>query len=56
MNRFDIKPDEKVCYNCRYRLWMVAIGWGVRCGYTEKKKPIPNLRHTCDHFEFKKNK
>ena len=54
MDKFGIKPDEKVCYNCKYRLWMVAIGWGVRCGYTEKKKPIASLKHTCDHFEFKK--
>lgn len=56
MDRFDIKPDEKVCYNCKHRLWMVAIGLGIRCNYTVEKKLIPNLKHTCDHFEFKKNK
>ena len=53
-------PDEKVCYNCKYMLWMVGIGQGVRCGYlfykngaNQKLPLIPNLRHTCEKFEFK---
>ena len=57
------KPDEMVCYNCKYMLWMVGIGQGVRCGYlfykngaNQKLPLIPNLRHTCEKFEFKKKK
>lgn len=60
------KPEEKVCYNCKHMLWMVAIGLGVRCGYEIEGRPkmtmipnlrhpwIPNLRHTCDNFRPKK--
>ena len=65
-----IMPDkhERVCYNCKYVLWLVGLGLGVRCGYEhitseekEEKKsmierkptPIPHLRHTCERFEFK---
>ena len=55
MTNFDIKPDEKVCYNCKHRLWLVAIGLGVRCDYTKKKTLIKSLKHTCENFEFKNN-
>jgi hypothetical protein len=58
------KPEERVCYNCKYMSWMVALGLGVRCGYeyhtntnpsVKPKLPmVPHLRHTCDNFEFKK--
>lgn len=54
--------DERVCYNCKYMLWLVGIGQGVRCGYNYKTSGlpqsaesiphIPNLKHTCDKFEF----
>jgi hypothetical protein len=56
------EPHEKVCYNCKYMLWMVGIGLGVRCGYEyylkedkhlEIPKIIPHLKHTCNKFEFK---
>jgi hypothetical protein len=63
MNDSPIRLDEKVCYNCKYRLWLVGLGLGVRCGYEHFKneddstKPaipiIPHLRHTCNKFEFR---
>lgn len=57
MNKNDIKSDERVCYNCKHMLWMVAIGQGVRCGYAVNEiqtlPMIPHLRHTCDKFDTK---
>ena len=50
-----ISTDEKVCYNCSYRIWAVAIGAGVRCGYnTQGRWPplIKGLRATCDAFKM----
>lgn len=56
-----IKKDEKVCYNCKHRIWLVGLGLGVRCGnpttISDKDKVssfpiIISLRHTCDKFEF----
>jgi hypothetical protein len=61
-NHLDIKPDEKVCFNCKHIIWLVALGQGVRCGYDFYKNnnkvlfPISHLRHTCDKFENKKYK
>lgn len=58
-NHLDIKPDEKVCYNCEHKIWLVALGQGVRCGYNLNKNDIqnlpmiPHLRHSCDNFNFK---
>lgn len=56
------KPDEKVCFNCKHMMWLVAIGLGVRCGYQvdyvngKLPKMIPYLRHTCDNFKMKDEK
>lgn len=44
-------PDEKVCFNCKYMLWMVGLGQGVKCDID--KSNIPNRFHTCPKFEFK---
>ena len=51
--RIVIAIDEKVCYNCKHRLWAVAIGGGVRCMKEVKNgwpPPIPGLRKSCDSF------
>ena len=45
------KPDEKVCFNCRYMLWLVGLGQGVKCELD--KKNIPSRLHTCSKFKFK---
>lgn len=48
-----IAPDEKVCYNCKHRIWAVAIGAGVMCGNNKKGgmfTQVPGLRKTCDAF------
>lgn len=53
-NQFNIASDEKVCYNCKHRIWAVAIGQGVRCGNDITNgfpKLIPRLRKTCGAFE-----
>jgi hypothetical protein len=61
MEKLKLPPKEdKVCANCKYMLWMVGIGQGVRCGYKLKNGKLPpiisHLRHTCDKFEFKNKK
>ena len=52
----NIAIDEKVCYNCKHRIWAVAIGGGVHCGnqiFNGYPKPIPGLRKTCPAFEVR---
>lgn len=49
-----IDKTERVCYNCQHQIWLVALGLGVRCGAGNPPKMIPQLRHTCDKFEFRK--
>ena len=52
-NQNIIAIDEKVCYNCKHRIWLIAIGFGVRCGNDKINglpKIIPSLRHTCPAF------
>ena len=52
-------PDERVCDNCRHRIWVVALGLGVLCGHADNKLPsgrpfrVPSLWHTCLRFEEK---
>lgn len=53
--RIEIAIDEKVCYNCKHRIWAVAIGAGVRCGKEFKNgwpRPIPGLKKSCDDFDM----
>jgi len=50
----DIKPEDKVCYNCEHLAWMIGIGQGLRCMNPHKEKKhemIPGSRHTCELFE-----
>jgi|LakMenE18May11ns_1017448.scaffolds.fasta_scaffold9319669_2 hypothetical protein len=46
-------PDEKVCFNCKYMMWLVGLGLGLKCELT--KHNIENRRHTCEKFEFKQS-
>jgi hypothetical protein len=51
----DIKPSEKVCYNCKYLAWMIGVGQGLRCSHhdnQDKLQMIPNMKHTCEKFEI----
>jgi len=55
----EIKPEDKICFNCKYMLWAVALGYGVRCTHPDtyllgdRPPMIPNRFHTCDLFEYK---
>jgi hypothetical protein len=51
MNNENPKPEEKVCFNCKYMLWLVGVGQGVKCELD--KKNIPSRMHSCDKFEYK---
>jgi hypothetical protein len=49
-----IQPDEKVCYNCKYMVWLVGLGQGIRCSKTlinGMAQKIPSRRHSCDLFD-----
>jgi len=54
-----IKSSDKICYNCKNLVWLVALGQGIRCGHPTKveegKIPplVPSRFHTCEVFEFK---
>ena len=43
--------DEKVCFNCKYMLWLVGLGLGLKCNLD--KSNIPNRYYTCSKFDFK---
>jgi hypothetical protein len=45
------KPDEKICFNCKHMLWLVALGQGVKCALD--KKDIPSHFHCCIKFDSK---
>ena len=54
-----ISINEKVCYNCKHRIWAVGIGLGVMCGNNKKNgwyTQIPGLRKTCDAFVMQEDK
>lgn len=47
---------EKSCMNCKYRLYMVALGVGIKCtnenNFVEGKHfNIPYRNYTCQYFE-----
>ena len=45
------KPDDQVCYNCKWIGWHIAIGQGLRCALRERQL-IPSRYYTCEKFEF----
>ena len=52
------RQDERVCFNCKHMLWLVALGLGVRCKHPANNPggglfPIPSRRYSCEHFESK---
>tara|TARA_Y100000310_G_C20335130_1_gene647135 strand:+ start:173 stop:373 length:201 start_codon:yes stop_codon:yes gene_type:complete len=55
-----IDLEEKVCMNCEHMIWMVGIGFGVRCGHPKRRQYgnnvplIPSRTYTCDKFDYKK--
>ena len=44
-------PEERVCFNCKHMLWLVALGQGVKCALD--KKDIPSRFHSCIKFDSK---
>ena len=56
MENFNIKEDEKVCYNCKHLAWLIGVGQGLRCSNPKKGKVpeiVPSRQHTCELFEIK---
>lgn len=51
-----IPEQTKICKNCKYLLWMIGIGQGLRCGYDMKATfQVPSSQHTCENFKLKDN-
>jgi hypothetical protein len=51
-----LKSEDKICKNCKYIVWMIGIGQGVKCNNTMSEynnKLIPKISHTCNFFEKK---
>ena len=45
---------RKVCDNCKYMLWLVGVGQGVKCSNDKNKVGvklynIPSRQHTCEY-------
>jgi len=32
-------------------MWMIGVGQGLRCGYTEDRMMIPSISYVCDDFK-----
>jgi len=61
-NNKPIKPEDKVCMNCKYLNWSVGVGAGVFCkcesnrienGTSDKYFAVPSRRYICEYFEIK---
>ena len=55
-----VSKFEKACNNCKYMLWMVGVGQGVKCRNDKNKVDgklynIPSRRHVCEYFKAKKS-
>lgn len=55
-----INPSDKICINCDYLIWGVALGQGLVCSndknLVEGKKLIVSSRlHSCEYFRTKYN-
>jgi hypothetical protein len=58
MFNLEIKPEDKVCYNCKFLFWGVGIGMGIRCNNENNRKgqelpPITHSKSTCGLFSKK---
>lgn len=54
----NIKHTDEICFNCKYCIWAVALGIGVKCKNDNNKIDdkwfsIPNRFYTCEHFSLK---
>jgi len=48
--------NEKSCMNCKYSLYMIALGLGIKCDNENnsvggKLFDIPNRNYTCNFFD-----
>lgn len=55
-------PKIRSCINCRYMMWLVGVGQGIRCDNAEKNTlegtelfRIPSREYCCEHFEPKQD-
>ena len=43
-------PKRKICMNCKYLIWAVGIGQGLKCSRVRKDdryETIPHSENTC---------
>lgn len=59
MTANQIKPTDRICYNCKHLSWLIGVGQGLRCGHKTKREEgqiaplVPSRFHTCVLFEYK---
>jgi hypothetical protein len=46
------KPDEKVCFNCKFLIWSIGIGRGIRCSARDGFRMPSFKSYTCDNFQY----
>ena len=51
------QETDRCCYNCKYILWMIGVGFGLRCGYNSEEgilpPSIPSISYVCENFKGK---
>ena len=47
------RETDRCCHNCKHLLWMIGVGFGLRCGFqtTESLPPtVPSIGYVCENF------
>ena len=47
------RETDRCCHNCKHLLWMIGVGFGLRCGFQAKEElppTVPSIGHVCENF------
>lgn len=53
----DNENSKSTCQTCKYSMWLVGIGQGMRCKHPENMLPdnvpilLPSRHFNCSHYE-----
>ena len=51
------QETDRCCFNCKHIIWLIGVGFGLRCGHDAEKgtlpPSIPSISHVCDNFKGK---
>ena len=48
----NLSPEEKVCFNCKFLIWSVGLGLGVRCAARDGFRMPSTRSYTCELFQY----